>query len=90
MHLQKKVYLLFDGKGILLMSEFPWQELPHRLDNLKRILKDHCIIPAEGYGLRYMIDETEAVVHYQKKDIRESDIVDESIKSIKGIQALST
>ncbi len=72
------------------MKEFPWKELPQRLDYLKRVLREHKITPEKGYGLQYMIEETEAVLNQVKKDVREADLNREIVNSIKGIQSLWT
>jgi uncharacterized protein (DUF1330 family) len=70
------------------MKEFPWEELQERLDYLKNVLREHRITPEKGYGLQYMIEETEAVLRQEKKDLRQVDLMHETIKSIKGLQSL--
>jgi hypothetical protein len=70
------------------MAYFDWEELQRRLDYLKNLIQDHRVIPDEGYGLHYMIEETEGVLNQEKKDIREADLINETIKSVKGIQSL--
>ncbi|MBI3786701.1 MAG: dihydrofolate reductase [Ignavibacteriales bacterium] len=70
------------------MEEFSWKELERRYNYFVDVLEKHQVIPNEGYGLQYMVKETEAVLKQEKKDVETNDFKNEAIKSIKGLQAL--